>query len=174
MGIKHKTPKASDEPGYASEWNDEHVVDSDVNFNGYSGENVGEPISPSDIATKNYVDSTGVPGGIADELGGTWQQENFTGSLPNNTTITIVNYSGSGWLFFIKTSRHSSGTHQIIITIDGIVYLIIPSIIQWAYTSLSSAIYSGLKKFNSSLKVEIQDLSESTRDLSVNVCYSIL
>ncbi len=65
MGIKHKTPKAPGEEGFAAEWNDEHLIDSDINFNFFSGINVGEPINPSDIATKNYVDTQGV-GGIAD------------------------------------------------------------------------------------------------------------
>ncbi len=57
MGIKHKTPKVPGEEGFAAEWNDEHLIDSDINFNSFSGINVGEPINPSDIATKNYVDS---------------------------------------------------------------------------------------------------------------------
>ncbi|GAH17959.1 unnamed protein product, partial [marine sediment metagenome] len=56
MGIKHKAVKAIGEEGHSTEWNDEHKIDSDVNFAGYSGVNVGEPAAPSDIATKNYVD----------------------------------------------------------------------------------------------------------------------
>ncbi len=56
MGIKHKATKTPNEEGHASEWNDEHKIDSDVNYAGHSGVNLGEPISPSDIATKNYVD----------------------------------------------------------------------------------------------------------------------
>ncbi len=56
MAIKHKAVKASNEEGYASEWNDEHKIDSDLDFAGHSGVNLGEPINPSDIATKNYVD----------------------------------------------------------------------------------------------------------------------
>ncbi|MHA1227920.1 MAG: hypothetical protein ACTSPV_14330, partial [Candidatus Hodarchaeales archaeon] len=32
MGIKHKATKVSQERGYASEWNDDHEIDSDVEF----------------------------------------------------------------------------------------------------------------------------------------------
>jgi hypothetical protein len=32
MGIKHKAVKQSGERGYASEWNDDHIVDGDVDF----------------------------------------------------------------------------------------------------------------------------------------------
>ncbi len=56
MAIKHSVIKQSNEKGYASEWNKEHIIDSDVNFNFFSGINLREPINPSDIATKYYVD----------------------------------------------------------------------------------------------------------------------
>jgi len=57
MGIKHSVVKASNEAGYSYEWNDEHIIDGDIDFNGFSGINLGEPINPSDVATKNYVDT---------------------------------------------------------------------------------------------------------------------
>lgn len=56
MAIKHKRIVGSGDEGHAVDWNDEHKIDSDVNFSGHSGINLGEPINSSDIATKNYVD----------------------------------------------------------------------------------------------------------------------
>jgi len=70
MGIKHKVVKAPNEQGLSSEWNDNHKIDSDVEFAGHSGINLGEPISPSDIATKNYVD-TKVGGSMTFQFNGT-------------------------------------------------------------------------------------------------------
>ncbi len=35
MGIKHSVTKSSGEKGYAVEWNEEHVIDSDINMGGY-------------------------------------------------------------------------------------------------------------------------------------------
>jgi hypothetical protein len=35
MGIKHKAVKQSGERGYATEWNDDHVIDGDVDFKKY-------------------------------------------------------------------------------------------------------------------------------------------
>jgi len=64
MGIKHSATKSSGQAGYATEWNAEHVITSDVNFAGHSGINLGEPISPNDIATKNYVDAKPSEGGL--------------------------------------------------------------------------------------------------------------
>lgn len=57
MAIKHYSIKQSNELGYASEWNEEHIIDSDVDFNNFSGINLGNPINSFDIATKNYVDT---------------------------------------------------------------------------------------------------------------------
>lgn len=60
MGIKHTATKVSGESGYAIEWNDDHIIDSDVDFNGYSLFNVqllqGTGYSPLFInAGGNYV-----------------------------------------------------------------------------------------------------------------------
>ena len=36
MGIKHKDVKASGDKGFATEWNDDHVIDGDVDFAGHA------------------------------------------------------------------------------------------------------------------------------------------
>jgi hypothetical protein len=41
MGIKHEDVKATGDKGYASEWNKNHTIDSDVDFNGYKPINTG-------------------------------------------------------------------------------------------------------------------------------------
>ena len=82
MGIKHSATKSSGESGYAIEWNDEHKIDSDINFAGHSGINLGEPIFPSDIATKNYVDGMAGVSGMKIQHGLT--------ELPPNTSSTSI------------------------------------------------------------------------------------
>ncbi len=79
MGIKHSVVKQPDEIGYSYEWNDEHIIDSDINFNGFSLINLGEPINPSDAATKNYVDES-IPSSLSGQaeftsifLGTSWE-----------------------------------------------------------------------------------------------------
>ena len=104
MGIKHTATKVSGESGYAIEWNDEHIIDSDLDFNFFSGINVGEPINPSDIATKNYVDEN-IPPSIMSPIGSmvAWLK-NLAGtpSLPtgwvecNGQTLSDVNSPYNG------------------------------------------------------------------------------
>ncbi len=79
MGIKHSVTKTSGEEGYASEWNEEHIIDSDINFNGFSGTNIREPVNNSDIATKYYTD--GVEASIL--------------TYVDNKEISILNYVDS-------------------------------------------------------------------------------
>ena len=40
MGIKHKAVKASRDKGLASEWNDDHEIDGDVNFEQHEAQNM--------------------------------------------------------------------------------------------------------------------------------------
>jgi hypothetical protein len=40
MGIKHKAVKQSGERGYASEWNDDHIIDGDVDFGKFRIKNI--------------------------------------------------------------------------------------------------------------------------------------
>lgn len=107
MGIKHKTPKVSGEEGFAAEWNDEHIIDSDINFNLFSGINVGEPINPSDIATKNYVDSMG--GGVIAATG----EGTFSGTVMDADTTLFargIGLSGKITIIFIDFwSNHDGG-----------------------------------------------------------------
>jgi len=62
MGIKHQAVKASGDKGLASEWNDEHVVDSDVDIAQNSWENqvienlAAAPAGP--VAGQVYFDTT--------------------------------------------------------------------------------------------------------------------
>ncbi len=104
MGIKHKRIVGSGEEGMAIDWNDEHKIDSDVNFAGHSGINLGEPVSPSDIATKNYVDVQA--GGIADYATRSFSTSNPADGWGNNT-ITNISVSVS---FGQKVLIISSGT----------------------------------------------------------------
>jgi len=58
MGIKHVTIKAPHEKVHAiPDWNPDHVIDGDVDFNGHKGTGAGDPSSNQDLATKKYVDS---------------------------------------------------------------------------------------------------------------------
>lgn len=109
MGIKHKTPKVSGEKGFATEWNDEHKIDSDVDFAGHSGVNLGEPISPTDIATKNYVDVQGVVGeGIKRKIYENYTQI-FSSAGTSEATFTIPT-SGLIIGFLLKADlREDSG-----------------------------------------------------------------
>ena len=56
MGIKHQDTKASGDKGYASEWNKDHTIDGDVNFNSHKITNLATPTADTDGATKKYVD----------------------------------------------------------------------------------------------------------------------
>lgn len=105
MGIKHKTPKVSGEKGFAAEWNDEHLIDSDINFNSFSGINLGEPINPADIATKNYVDSISGISGAPQKNYISGGAETFNNSNWNNVTgasfpVTVVE---GGFVFLFAT-----------------------------------------------------------------------
>lgn len=107
MGIRHSATKAPDEKGYATEWNDDHVINSDINFAGHSGTNVGEPINASDIATKNYVDGTGgiyLPGAGIDIVGNVISAET---AATNNAGIALFNSTdflvGTGGVVSLKS-----------------------------------------------------------------------
>lgn len=130
MGIKHKTPKVPGEKGLAIEWNEEHLIDSDINFAGHSGVNLGEPISPTDIATKNYVDvmAEGVPGAgkhIESGIGTT----NSLGIL----TVTFANeFSSNPVVVCTAQSLYDSAVCHIEalsttgFTVDAVVNLVVP------------------------------------------------
>ena len=110
MGIKHKAVKAASEPGYASEWNDEHVVNSDIDFEGYSGTNVGEPIDASDIATKNYVDglSSGGGGMKLVVFDSSEHISTFNFNIPANTLNSFIYVSADA---FMNDSSTGALTH---------------------------------------------------------------
>ena len=57
MGIKHEDVKATGQKGYASEWNKDHVIDADVDFDGNTAVNLKAPSADDDAATKVYVDA---------------------------------------------------------------------------------------------------------------------
>jgi len=62
MGIKHSVAKASGEVGKATEWNDDHVIDGDVQFNQYEALRfvfnslAAPPAGP--VAGQAYFDTT--------------------------------------------------------------------------------------------------------------------
>lgn len=56
MGIKHEDTKTTGQKGYASEWNKNHIIDSDVDFDSNKAINVTDPTADQDAATKKYVD----------------------------------------------------------------------------------------------------------------------
>ena len=66
MGIKHSTTKAGGEIGYASEWNANHVIDGDVDFNGFGATNSTflnwELIGKYNVSGSGSQDITGFSG----------------------------------------------------------------------------------------------------------------
>jgi hypothetical protein len=57
MAIKHADHKEAGDKGKASEWNKDHVIDSDVDFDNNKITNLAEPTEEKDGANKKYVDS---------------------------------------------------------------------------------------------------------------------
>lgn len=69
MGIKHSVTKASGEEGYASEWNDEHIIDSDLDMNGYGLFNTAFVVNDFGnllISADQYLEISGALGIIVD------------------------------------------------------------------------------------------------------------
>lgn len=58
MGIKHADIKATGQKGYATEWNKDHIITTDVNFNSKKITSLATPTQDSDGATKKYVDDS--------------------------------------------------------------------------------------------------------------------
>lgn len=56
MAIKHADVKSTGDRGLASDWNKDHVIDSDVDFDTHKAINVVDPTANQDGATKKYVD----------------------------------------------------------------------------------------------------------------------
>jgi len=110
MAIKHKIVKASGESGYATEWNDEHKIDSDIDFVGHSGVNLGEPIASSDIATKNYVDSQVAPPLVAPFL---------TAELISTPESTIANIAYKTWYTIKSLPNIVTTDNNIIVMLDA-------------------------------------------------------
>ena len=119
MGIKHSVTKATNEKGYATEWNADHTITSDIPFNGHSGTGVGEQINPSDIATKNYVDSKPVGNSVS-------AYSEVIGNVSTNSKSYVPvsaekNWAGRGTKTYIRTvSGLSEGKGWIIFSYDGI------------------------------------------------------
>ena len=166
MGIKHKTPKASGQEGFATEWNDEHKIDSDVDFAGHSGVNVGEPISPSDIATKNYVDAHG---GVQ-PLG---NPHHHVGSVSTarccleeyREILVLHSYSGSGYItgIFVRNPY----LNYINIYIDGNLFVqdsnITPPRVNY---DLKEIDYRNIIRFENSFEIQVSAIE--TVQYSIN------
>jgi len=56
MAIKHKAVKASGDAGLASEWNDDHEITGDVDWNNKKIINLATPTADAEATTKKYVD----------------------------------------------------------------------------------------------------------------------
>jgi hypothetical protein len=65
MGIIHEDVKTSGTKGYASEWNKDHVIDDDVDFDSNGIINLKDPTNNQDAATKIYVDDATIGIGIS-------------------------------------------------------------------------------------------------------------
>jgi hypothetical protein len=96
MGIKHKAVKQSGERGYATEWNDDHVIDGDVDFGKFKIKNI-------------VVDSgTIFPSGPV------------TGQLFYRTDLGMLYFfDGTTW----RTALYFSGKHTDLLNkeVDGII-----------------------------------------------------
>lgn len=61
-GINHADSKVSGNKGYASEWNKDHNITDDVNWNNKKITNLADPTANQEAATKKYVDD--IPPGL--------------------------------------------------------------------------------------------------------------
>ncbi len=164
MGIKHKTPKVSGEKGFAAEWNDEHKIDSDVDFAGHSGVNLGEPISPNDIATKNYVDSRA---GVQ-TFG---NPHHYAGSVSTarcclesyREILTLHSYSGSGYITGIFA--RCPYLNYINIYIDGSLFVQDSNITPSGIHDVKEIDYRNIIRFENSFEIRASVIG--------NVQYSI-
>ena len=147
MGIKHRTTKRTGEKGYASEWNEDHIIDSDINFQGYSGINVGEPINPSDIATKAYVDSK------IFEFG-TYNRKDFFQDFSWGVETEVLNVSGSG--YFLGFSAGSGVGFIIRVYIDGSLWGTFNAVNFHYWNGQYENHAQTFVKFDSSLRVTIE------------------
>lgn len=114
MGIKHSATKASNQKGYASEWNAEHILDSNLDIKPYRVAG-GEPVNTSDYATKNYVDSQG--GAIINRK----IYENYTQTFSSTGTPITFNIQRKGLIigFLLKADiREDSGYDNQFATIS--------------------------------------------------------
>jgi len=96
MGIKHKAVKQSGERGYATEWNDDHIIDGDVDFGKFKIKNI-------------VVDSgTVFPAGPV------------TGQLFYRTDLGMLYfYDGTTW----RTALYFSGKHTDLLykEVNGVI-----------------------------------------------------
>lgn len=76
MGIKHRATKQKGEKGFASEWNDDHVIDGDVDLNNKQIKNVV-------IDNKETTPTEAIEGKL----------------FYNTTTKRLLYYDGTGWGF---------------------------------------------------------------------------
>jgi len=97
MAIKHKAIKASGDAGLASEWNDDHEITGDVDFNQYEAVNL-------------------VFEGLAAPPAGPIMGQTYFDTLTKEYKI----WDGSTWISFIRhngsvafTGNQSMGTHKI-------------------------------------------------------------
>jgi len=88
MGIKHKAVKASEEKGYASEWNDDHEIDSNVEFNQFE-------------SLQHVVENrTDYPAGPIE------------GQIIYRTdTDTLEVYDGAAWITYVGTGAPTTASY---------------------------------------------------------------
>ena len=63
-GIKHAATKGSGEKGLASEWNADHIINGNVDFDSNKIINLTDPTANQEGATKKYVDDKYVAPGV--------------------------------------------------------------------------------------------------------------
>ena len=112
MGIKHEDVKASQDKGYASEWNKNHIIDGDVDYNQYSN---------TDFVIENRTD---FPAGPVDgqvifrtDLNGFYVWNGTAWKTWGNIATILVAADGSGDYTDIQ-----SGINALPAT-GGIVYI---------------------------------------------------
>jgi hypothetical protein len=110
MAIKHVAVKASGEAGYASEWNDDHVIDGDVDFLQYQAVNLvfeglaAPPAGP--IMGQTYFDTALLQWRVWD--GTTWL------SYAGVDVSVFTRHDGS----VAFTGEQSMGTHKLTNVVD--------------------------------------------------------
>ena len=110
MAIKHKAIKASGDAGLASEWNDDHVVDGDVDFLQFEAVNLvfeglaAPPAGP--IMGQTYFDTVLLQWRVWD--GTTWL------SYAGVDVSLYIRHNGS----VAFTNNQSMGTHKITDVVD--------------------------------------------------------